>query len=457
MSDLGTLSSLGLGSKGALSYDTIDKLKKADESALVKPIDDKITLTKKKEDSLNTLTTLLASLKGSASALSYDDMYSKTTTDISGTSATATVADGVPSQTIDLNVSNIATNDIQESKSFNSQTSTFTSSADTLNFKLASGESFDINVDSNTTISSLEEQINNKSNGTISASILNVGGTDPYKLVIKSDKTGADNAITVSSTGGGTAADDLSLSEVGNGAQDANFTYNGISVTRSSNDISDLITGVTLKLQDSGSTTIKISKDNKSIIDGVNDFIKNYNNLIDNLNDSTKYNPDTKKTGVFQGVSQVRNIKNEINNIIFNLDSNNNSLSSFGITQNSTGHLELDDSTLKDKLNNNFNEVKDFFEGGTATHQSQGIFPKLNDKLGSIFMDSNSQLGLYKNYLEDRLKDLNTQKNHQTTFLDQKYDIMAKKFAAYDSMISNFNSASQSLQMQIASYTSTKQ
>ncbi len=457
MSDLGALSSLGIGSKGALSYDTIDKLKKADESAIIQPIDDKIALTKKKEDSLSTLTTLLASLKESASTLSYDNIYSKVTTDISGTSATATVENGVPSQTINLDVSNIATRDIQESKSFSSETSTFTSSSDTLNFKLASGESFDINVDSTTTISSLKEEINNKSNGTITASILNVGGSDPYKLVIKSDKTGADNAITVSSTGGGTAANDLDLSEVGSGAQDANFTYNGISITRSSNDISDLITGVTLKLQDTGSTTIKIKQDNQSIIDGVNDFIKNYNNLVDSLDDSTKYDPDTKKAGIFQGVSQVRSIKNEINNVVFNLDSNNESLSTFGITQNKTGHLELNSSILQDKLDNNPNEVKDFFEGETSTHPSEGIFPKLNDKLKSIFMDPNSQIDLYKNYLENNLKNLNTQKDNQTDFLNQKYDIMAKKFAAYDTMISNFNSASQSLQMQIASYTSTKQ
>jgi len=201
-SSLGALSSLGLGSKGALSYTTIDKLKKADEASIITPIDDKITADKSKEAALDKLTTLLATLKGSTSALSYDTIYSQTSVTADGTSASATAQSGVSNQTITLNVNNIATNDIQESKSFASATSTFTSSNDTLKFALQGGSSFSINVGATTTISDLAH----------------VGGTNPYKLVIKSTATGASNAITVSSTGGGSAASDLNLTTVGNGA-----------------------------------------------------------------------------------------------------------------------------------------------------------------------------------------------------------------------------------------------
>lgn len=40
-----SLSSLGLGSDGALSYDTIDKLRAVDEKAILNPIDTKMNLT----------------------------------------------------------------------------------------------------------------------------------------------------------------------------------------------------------------------------------------------------------------------------------------------------------------------------------------------------------------------------------------------------------------------------
>ena len=453
MAEFGVLSSLGLGSQGALNYDIIDKLKKADEDAIIKPIESKISLDKKREDSLAKLTTLLATLKGAASTLSYDNIYSKVAVKTNGTSATATVEDGTSSQTIDLDIANIATNDIQESKAFNKKTSTFTDEADTLNFELASGESFSIDVDENTTISQLRDMINNNSNGTINATILNVGGDDPYKLIIKSTKTGVDNAITVSSDGH--ADDDLGLSSIST-AQDANFTYNGVSITRSTNDIDDLATGVTLKLIDTGKTTIKISQNTNSIKDAISSFISAYNNLIDNLDETTKYDPATKQQGIFQGVSQIRGIKYDINNIVFNYDSSGVSLADFGITQNSAGRLELDESKFDNKMQTNPNAIKDFFKGGTETHPEDGLFVKLNDKLKSIFMNSYSEVKLYKNYLDSNLKALEDQKDTQTKQIENKYNILAKKFAAYDNIISTFNAQSQSLQMQIQSFLTNK-
>jgi len=456
MSDLGTLSSLGLGSSGALSYDTIDKLRQADEDAIIKPIDNKIETTQARQKALDDLTTLLASFKSSTSSLSYDSLYSKVNVETSGSSAVVTAQDGVSTQSINLDVSNIATNDVKESKSFESKDSTFTDSADTLKFELASGESFEIDVDENTTISDLAEEINNNSNGTITASILDVGGDTPYKLIIKSTETGADNAITISSTGGGTAADDLDMTTVGDGAQDAHFTYNGVSVTRSTNDISDLIVGVDIKLTGTGVTTADITQDTQSIKDEINSFVSSYNDLIDTLNSDTKFNPATGEIGVFQGVSQIRGIKNEINNDIFNFSYDGQTLADFGITLNSAGHLELDESVLDSKLQNDPNGVKDFFMGGTLTNPQDGLFVKLNNDLGSIFMKSDSELKLYKNYLDEKLQNLNDQKDAQTKKLDVKYEIMAKRFASYDSIISNFNASYQSLQMQIDSFVNTK-
>ena len=456
MADFGALSSLGLGSQGALNYDIIDKLKKADESALLKPIEKKIKLDKSRENSLSQLVTLLSLLKSDASTLSYDNIYSKVSVETNGSSATATVEDGVPDQTISLDVTNIATNDVKESKSFSSKDSTFTSGSDTLKFELANGESFSIDVDGSTKLSDLVDQINNNSNGKITASILNVGGDTPYKLIIKSTNTGADNAITVSSTGGGTAADDLNLTTVGSGAQDANFTYNGVSITRSSNDISDLINGVDIKLVDTGKTTIKISRDTDNIKDTIKSFIDNYNNLIDNLKELTKYNPKTKEAGIFQSVSQIRDIKNELDSIIFNFDSKGHSLSEFGITLNSADHLELDETTLDNKLQNDPQGVKDFFKGGTDSHPDDGLFKKLNNQMYSLFLSNNSQIKLYKSYLDNQIKDLQEQKDSQSKKLDIKYQILAKKFAAYDKIIATFNAQSQSLQMQIQSFLNKK-
>ena len=74
MADLGTLSSLGIGS-GVLNYDVIDKLKNADKSIMVKPLENKLDLLKKKESALSQFITIGSTVHHiSFSMNTYDDI-----------------------------------------------------------------------------------------------------------------------------------------------------------------------------------------------------------------------------------------------------------------------------------------------------------------------------------------------------------------------------------------------
>ncbi|MCW8838384.1 MAG: flagellar hook protein, partial [Thiovulaceae bacterium] len=77
------ISSLGVGS-GVLTADVIDQLKEADEAQMVKPLEDKITLNTQKQDAYTLLSSLMTTLKSSASALSYDTIFDNKTVDVSG-------------------------------------------------------------------------------------------------------------------------------------------------------------------------------------------------------------------------------------------------------------------------------------------------------------------------------------------------------------------------------------
>ena len=243
-----SLSSLGLGSDGALSYDTIDKLRAVDEKAILNPIDAKLTTNTNKQSDLASLTALANTLKASTSALSEENNYLQRTTTVSNDAVSVTTKSGTKVDSFTLHVDKLAQQDIYQSTSFASKTSTFTSSNDTLTLKLGTN-TYNIAVTSSTTLAELQDMINEKASGKITASILNVGGTNPYKLVIKSNSTGADNAITLSSTG--TALIDLGLDQSANPlktARDASIVYNGVNVTRSTNTIDDLVVGTTITL-----------------------------------------------------------------------------------------------------------------------------------------------------------------------------------------------------------------
>jgi flagellar hook-associated protein 2 len=360
----GSLSNIGLGSNGALSYDIIEQLREVDEKNQIKPIDNKIELNNTKIKDLSVLSTLTASLKGATSSLSNETAYLQRKSSVTGNAVSINASAGTAIQDFSIDVTQLAKQDITQSKSFTSMTSTFTTEAnDTININI-DGQDYTIDVTSSTTLSELKDKINDATDGKVVASILNVGGDEPYELVVKSAKTGADQDITITSTGSAVA--DLGLNEIQT-AKDAKFTFNGVEVTRSKNTFDDLIVGVEITLEkEAESSNVSITQDTQDILSGLEDFVSKYNDLISNLNEATKYDTETRASGTFQGVSQITTMKSDINRMLLSVDSEGRTLEEFGISLNESGMLEFKKSTFEEKMSSDPDGVKEFFVGGTT-------------------------------------------------------------------------------------------
>lgn len=556
-----SLSSLGLGSQGALNYDIIEQLRAADDSVQVKPLEAKLTENEILQSDLSMLTTFTASLKSMTSSLSSENTYLKRSTTVTGTSASVTAAAGTTIQDISIDVTNLALKDVYESRAFSEKTSTFTTEADTIQLSI-DGETYDIDVDATTTLSELKDKIFDKTDGKVSASILNVGGTDPYKLIIQSSETGKDNAITISSTTGSaislglsnyeyvgdtagtfsgtdkipevqtltfgaassdgnitvagitipllstddtaekvgakvqaalngnvgtnvtdnldgtititynsdgvdevnalfddtdstgvsylvvedtkggegdiltftingtdydisvddgdTATDisnkivvslgDILNSKVENGilllesldgnmsvsslngsdvtfgldamapatqsnhiqsATDASFKFGGVDITRDSNSFDDLIVGVSVTLNEAGISNASIKQDTTEISTNIESFVAKYNELMSNLNESTKYDVKTKTAGNFQNVSEIKALKSSINRQLLSVDSEGRSLSQYGVELNSEGILLFDSSVFDQKMSSDSEGLESFFRGSTTVDQTK--------------------------------------------------------------------------------------
>jgi len=443
-----TISSLGLGSDGALSYDVIDQLREVDENAMIKPIDNKISKNKTQANDLSILTTMTATLKSSTSTLADDMTYLKTSVTSSSENISVTAESGVPSQDFTLDVQTLAKQDIYQSNSFSAENSTFTTTNDTINFNI-DGSDYQIDVTATTTLEELKGQIYDATDGKITASLLNVGGDNPYKLVLKSTDTGVNNAVTVTSTGGGTAVSDLGFDDDTNhiqNATDAEFTYNNVSITRSTNTVDDLIVGVTINLNDIGSSNISIKQDTSTITNGVQSFVNNYNELMNNLAESTKYDSDTKLAGTFQSSSEIKSLQSDMRRQLLTVDDQGRSISDYGVTINDAGLLEFDSSILDSKLSSDSADVEDFFNG---TSDTEGYFTKYNNVLDSYINSDSGVLTLYSNQLTNSHTGLEDERAKNVARLDAKYDTMAKRFASYDAVISNLNAQFESLSMMI--------
>jgi flagellar hook-associated protein 2 len=445
---VGALSSLGLGSQGALNYDIIDKLKAVDMAAMVDPISKKLDDTTEKKTNLSIITSLVAGLKTSASSLSDEGLYLERNSSVTGDSVSVNVSSGVSVQEININVSSLAQRDIHESQGFASRDSVFSSTDKTLELTIDS-KTYTIDVASSTTISDLAQKINDQTDGKIEASILDTGGNDPYKLIIKSTETGTQNDITIA----GDAASDLSFSQI-NEATDASFEYNGVNITRSSNEIDDLVVGLTINLNKTGDSTIKITQNKDVIVDELKNFVSAYNDLMSNLNEATKYDTETEIAGIFQGVNEITGVKTAINNILLSADTNGKSLVDYGLVLNESGILEFNQNDFDAKFEEDSEGIKIFFSQNDE--DQKGIFTSMNNELKKLITDPNAVLTLYEQNLNNESKSLEEEKTKTIERLDQKYEMMAVKFAAYDEIIGKMNLQFQSLQMQIETAINSK-
>ncbi|MFK5880890.1 MAG: flagellar filament capping protein FliD [Sulfurospirillum sp.] len=451
-----TISSLGIGSQGVLSYDVIDKLKKVDENATIKPIDNQITQNKTELNDLSILTTMTASLKSATSTLSDESSYLKRTVTSSNSGVSVSAKDGTEPQNFSFDVTTLAKRDINESQAFNKTTDTFATADDTIHLAI-DGNTYNIKVTSSTTISEFQSKIYDATSGKITASLLNVGGVDPYKLVLKSTNTGANNAITVTTDNNSdsisTNDTNLAITNI-QPAGDLNAKFNGVQITRSTNTIDDLVVGATITATQVVNSNVSIKQDSSTISSALQSFVNKYNDLMNNLNESTKYDVSTKAAGTFQGSSQIKSLKNDIRNELFAIDSKGRSLEDYGITLNSAGLLQFDSSVFDSKMQNNSSDVENYFRGDTNTN---GFFTNYNNMLSGYIDSRTGLLTQFNTQLTDEKTSLSEKKITATEKLNSKYDILTKKFIAYDAIINKLNASFQSLSMQISqATTSTK-
>ncbi len=234
----------------------------------------------------------------------------------------------------------------------------------------------EITIDStNNTLDGLRLAINN-SGADVSASFLNDGSaTNPVKLLVSGTKTGADNSVSVSLKqgfiGGGTQ-EVLAFTET-QSAQNASLVIDGVSITKSSNTVTDVLNGAVLNLKSAGSGIITLSSDQEAIKEKINNFVNGYNDITLFLNEQQFLNPDTFTTGVLFGNFTVQNLQQSLRNTVSGqvagVEGTFSFLSQVGIRTQTDGTLSVDDAVLTDALTTDISNVSQLFSSkGTTTN-----------------------------------------------------------------------------------------
>ncbi len=242
-------------------------------------------------------------------------------------------------------------------------------------------------------------------------------------------------------------------------ASNANITYNGVSINRPKNTIDDVVGGITFELLSPSDKDINVSitRNNSLIVEEIKAFVDGYNQLIPKLNELTRYDEDTKIAGIFNGVGDIRTIKGSLHKALANtsfFDGKYESIIDYGLSFNDDGLLILDESKLQSSLAAQPDKIMDFFKGGVTTIngkevQTQGIFSLVLKELDNLTTGDNSKLKLFEESIKNDDKRLKADRARNLELLNSRYEIMANRFAAYDSQIARANNSFNSLNMMI--------
>lgn len=237
-------------------------------------------------------------------------------------------------------------------------------------------------------------------------------------------------------------------------AQDAKLTYNGIPIERDTNNIDDIVSGLSLELTSITETgkdvIVRIARDDEGIAEEMQAFVESYNEMYNKLQELTKYDAETEISGVFNGNSEIRSITRQLNAIINSTDANGTSLVKYGIYMNEDGTLTFEQDTFNTAFQEDPDAAVEFFRSSTTTSKGQtietdGVFTKLRDTMDSLITGSNSTLKILETTLINEQKTLNEDKTSTQESIDTKYKIMAEKWSAYDQMIAQMQQSANTI------------
>jgi flagellar hook-associated protein 2 len=275
----------------------------------------------------------------------------------------------------------------------------------------------------------------------VTAQLINTGSG--FNVVLTGE-TGAAQSFTMDSDdGSGGAVADVSFSTPLQTATDASFKVNGLTVTRSSNSISDVIDGVTLDLytNTTGAARLDLNRETTSIKDNIKSLVTAYNDFEETLKILGDSGSEVEEFGgALAGESLLQTVRAQVRGFISNNSTTPGTTikaaRDVGMSFDRNGKLTLDETKLDNALQNNFGEVSTMFTADTNNQSIYSAAPaglagdavnsidKMLRSTGMINTQSKSatnQITKYKEeltILEDRMEKLMTRYMNQFSVME---------------------------------------
>lgn len=273
------------------------------------------------------------------------------------------------------------------------------------------------------------------------------GATDTIRILSTSL-----GSRTVNFGGGSDTSNFLSITNLDTATQtagnDLEFTVNGgATQTRNTNEVSDAVTGVTLRLLSTGTSTVTVNSDNDSIVEAVQEFIDEFNTTVGTLRELTG------GEGALRGDSGLRAIENYLRANIFSqiadLGGDFTSFLDIGI---STGQdfdsstppaLELDEDAFREALRDDRTNVKELFSNDDETGIADILYAYIDEIAKATgFLHARSKAG---GTIDIQIQSLNDQIDRIEVRLLYKEERLRRQFTRLEQLSAGLQNQSAAL------------
>lgn len=191
-------------------------------------------------------------------------------------------------------------------------------------------------------------------------------------------------------------------------------------------------------------STIAVDKDTTSIEPALQDFVTVYNELV-SLVDEELYSSESN----IDDKASLRSMMSSIKDKLFGSYGPDNDLNvfNFGFEIDKTGVLSLDSETFNKAIETDVESLKSLFVG-VADEDGRGLGTQLKEYVDALD-GFDGLLYTYQTNMDARKESLEEEKEKAIDTLDNKYSLLSTQFAAYNTLINEFETQFSSLLLMI--------
>jgi flagellar hook-associated protein 2 len=405
----------------------------------------------RREDALNSklsalgrLQSAMSTLRSAASDLTLNGSFRAAKATSANDSAVGVTVSGTPAQaSYNLTVNRLARVQTSASTAF-AGGATASIGTGTLTLRDAGGAVIGTPIDFGgssqpATVQALSDAIN-RTDGPVRASV--VSDASGARLVLTSRDTGAAGSFTVE-LGGSPAIALQGLA--GTPVQtplDAQLSFNGLTLTSTSNRVSGVIDGLTLELKKADAATpvqIDVAQDAEAIRGKVDAFVKAYNEVDKLIGDLTRFNPDTRSAAVLNGESVVRQADTALRSIVRGVKTGTagefTRLADIGISLERDGTMKLDEEKFDAVLAADSGKVQRLFTSA-GTGAERGFAIQLRARLDEV-TDSDGMLGSRQDGLRSSIRTIDQQQERLEARMDLIEARLRREYSKLDALVSS--------------------